>query len=314
MILSIILHTSTASASDTQDSAKTTPKKNIADIAHAKISDNFIFLSRKIDRFFSGQRADDLVNNSQLRLGTITTLQESKFPFTEGRMRLNLVLPGTQEKLQLVIEGQGDNQTATTNNITPSDDASSTSENVQNATTAAFRLITEAANIKVSADTGLQFAVPPKPFARLRFWSHKDINQDWIFRPREEIFWLTEEGYRSTTNMDFDRKFEDSRFLLRLVNRIRWNDLDYVVEFTNGPTFYHTLDDKRGLSYNFHTITLNTPNPNISNYIARVSYRQLLYQNWFFGELSPQLEFPRINNFHRTPSIAIKFEVVMGSI
>lgn len=287
--------------------------KNLADVAHQKFSNQFLSLSRRIDRFFSGQRADDLVNKSQLRLATITTLQEAKNPFTEGRMRLNLVLPGTQEKLQLVIEGQGDNQNAPSN-VTPTDDATSTTENVQNATSAAFRFITDAANIKVSADTGVQFAVPPKPFARLRFWTQKDLNPQWIFRPRAEIFWITEEGYRSTTNLDFDRNFDDSKYLLRLINRVRWNDQDYLVEFTNGPSFFHTIDANKGISYHLHAVTLNSPDPNISNYIARISYRQLLYKNWFFGELSPQLEFPRLKNFHRTPSFAIKFEVVMGTI
>ena len=300
-------------AKEAKDATEINDSKNFVDIAHQKFSNKFLGISRRIDRFFSGQRADDLINKSQLRLATITTFQESKLPFTEGRVRLNLVLPGTQEKLQLVIEGQGDNQGAP-NNITAVDDASSTTENVQNTTTAALRFITDAANIKISADTGLQFGIPPKPFARLRFWSQNNLNTNWIFRPREEIFWITEDGYRSTTNLDFDRKFDDSKYLLRLVNRIRWNDLDYLVEFTNGPSFYHTIDEKRGISYHLHAITLNSPNPNISNYLARISYRQLLYKNWFFSEVSPQLEFPRDNNFHRTPSFAFKFEVVMGNI
>lgn len=307
----------TTIATKKSDSGSVFAPKNIIDSAHNLLSTKFVSLSRRIDRFFSGQRADDLLNKSQLRTATLTTFRESDLPFTEGRLRLNLVLPGTQEKLQLVIERQDENQNTQNsqgNNITPTDDVTSNQENVTNTTSAALRFITDSADIKVSADTGLLFGIPPRPFGRLRFWRQHNFDSLWLFRPRQEIFWVSEEGFRTITNIDFDRKFQSSPFLLRLINRARWNDQDYIVEFTNGPSLFHTINKNIGISYHLHTVTLNTPNPNVSNYMARISYRQLLYKKWLYLELTPQLEFPRENEFHRIPSFTIKFEAIWGAI
>jgi hypothetical protein len=292
-------------------------KRNFADQTHQNLSLKVLDFSRYIDRFFAGERADDAINKSQLRVATISTKVEGDDPFHEGRVRFNLVFPGTQEKLQLVIEGQGDedqNADARGNEATSTADASSTGENVQNATTAAFRFITEAAGIQTSADAGVRVNIPPQIFAKLRFWKTSKLDNGWIFRPREELLWVEKEGFVSSTNLDFDRKLDDPKYLLRFINKIRWTDLDYSITLTNGPSLFHNIDDRKGLSYNFFVISINEPEYNVANYVANISYRQDLYKGWFFWELTPQVEFPRARNFHRTPSFTVKFEVVLGSL
>lgn len=287
------------------------------DLAHTKLSKGILGVSRRIDRFFSGERADDFVNKSQIRFTTITTKSEAPGLFTEGRMRLNLILPGTQDKLQLVIEGQGDDfvtQGSQQNTVTQTDDATSTVTNVQNTTTAAFRFLTEFAGIRASADSGVRINIPPNIFGRLRLWKQVDLQNNWIFRPRQEVFWMDNEGFQSTLNLDFDKQLDNNQYLFRFINRALWNDLDYKITYTNGPSLFYTIDDQRGLSYHANVVSEKDKNTKVVNYILRVSYRQLLYQNWLFGELSPQLEFPRSQQFRRSPSIALKFEVVMGSI
>lgn len=292
-------------------------KKHLYDTMHDKFSKGFLDISRRIDRFFSGQRADDFINSSQIRLISVTTKSENPGLFTEGRMRLNLILPGTQDKFQLIIEGQGDTQVQNSgqqSNITQDNDATSSVTNVQNTTTAAFRYMTSVLNINTSFDSGIRVNIPPSLFARARFWRQDQLNKDWIFRPRQEIFWMDSEGLQSTLNLDFDRPLENKDFLFRFVNKAFWNDQDYLIEYTNGPSLYQNLNDISGLSYHFNIITNQSEITEVVNYLTRVSYRRLLYKNWFFGEISPQLEFPKEFNFHRTPSIAFKLELVMGAI
>lgn len=287
------------------------------DVAHEKISGTFLNMSKRIDRFFSGQRADDFVNNSQIRLTSITTKTLDPGVFTQGRMRINLVLPGMQDKLQLVIEGQGDDitqQGSQIGNVTQTDDATSNVTNTQNTTTAALRFIQDFAGVKLSADSGVRVNIPPQIFGRLRFWNEYDLPNKWRLRPRQEIFWMANEGFQTTINIDFDKHLANKKFLFRFINRSFWSDRDFITIHTNGPSLFHNIDDKRGLSYDINAITEQSSKILVVNYITRVTYRQLLYQNWLFGEISPQLEFPRENNFHRTPSISVKFEVVLGAI
>ena len=288
---------------------------NIADEAQAYFSKKFISFSEAIDSFFGDERTDDTPNRSTLRVSTTTTKYEGEEPFNEGNLQMNLVLSRTQKKWQLIVQGQGqdaNNQNAN-NNITADDDDATTSEKIRDATSAGLRFLSDTAGIKVSSDVGLRVGLPPLVFARLRLNKDIPLNDLWTLRPREEVLWLQNTGFRSTTNIDFDRPLSPN-LLLRLVNRINWNDQDYVIQYTDGPSLFQKIDAKRGLSYHAHVITLDTPILAVENYRLRMTYRQLLYKNWFFGSLSPQLEFPREENFHRTPSLSLKFEVLMGNL
>lgn len=293
-------------------------KTNLADNAHHFISERFLNYSERIDNFFGDQRINDAPNSSTLRFNTVTTKFEADDPFTEANMQLNLRLPKTENRFQLVVQSQGQQTSQADNNESElaqsdNDNRQTTTQRVRNATTAGLRYITDTAGIRTSTDFGIRVNLPPVAFARLRLNKNITLTNGHIFRPRHELFWLQGTGINSNTNLDFDKQLDD-KFLLRYVNNLRWNDNDYIVRFTNGPALFQTIDDKKGVIYNAFILSQNEPEMNLDTYRLRITYRQLLYKNWFFGSLSPQMDWPRINNFYRTPSATLKFEVIMGAI
>ena len=86
------------------------------------------------------------------------------------------------------------------------------------------------------------------------------------------------------------------------------------MNFKNGTSWFQTINEKMGLSYNLLAMSSNTPSFAVNNYVASIGFRQLLYKEWFFWTITPALSFPRENNFHRTPSLALRFDVILGSI
>lgn len=299
---------------------KTEEDKNFADYTHDFLSSNILSFSESIDQFFSNQRSNDVINTSQLRLSAFTRKEENLNPTVTGDLQFNLILPRTQKKMQLFVEGQGsdddrdtsakDKATTAAGNTPNNQDPS---ERIANATTAGLRYIVDTAGIKTSTDAGVRVNLPPQLFARLRLTKDVKINSDWTFRPREQVLWVDREGFSSTTNLDFDNKL-NLDLLLRFVNRVSWSEDNYAVVFTNGPSLFQRIDDAKGFSYHAHVISVNQPNYAVEKYVATISYRQLLYKTWFFWEVAPQLDFSRANNFHRKPSLSVEFEIVLGNI
>lgn len=290
---------------------------NIVDHVHDTLSSDIVQLAKRLDNFFGTERSDDESNNTRIRFYTVTTKYESETASTEGNVKLQLVLPKTQKRLRLVVESDDDDDSENNDN-TKKDTTSKKQEEkasgktAVDATTAALRYIVDTAGIRTSFDAGLRFTTKPQIFYKLRFRKNILFSK-WVFRPVEQIKWIQDEGHSSTTDLDFDKRL-NSKWLFRVVNNISWDDQEYVLDFVNGTSWYQTISQRMGLSYNLRMNSSNTPEYAVNNYSASIGFRQLLYKKWFFWTISPALDFPRENNFHRTPSISVRFDAILGSI
>tara|TARA_B100001971_G_C18268036_1_gene596481 strand:- start:51377 stop:52282 length:906 start_codon:yes stop_codon:yes gene_type:complete len=297
---------------------KKKPKKklNFADRVHQRLSSSVINMADSVDSFFGDQRMDDEANGSRIRIFTLTTIPEGELATTEGSFRVQLVLPKTQKRFQLVLTRQDDDQNQNDDDGNPATTPTPTNNDAQTndqATEAGLRYLWNEANVNVSTDLGIRAEIPPRIFAQGRIRKNIEIDDNWVFRPVQKVRWLQFEGFSANTNLNFDRRINDA-WLFRLVNNIQWNDQDYRIILRNGPTFLHKLSDKIGMSYNAFMVTESSPNSRVENYILSIGYRQLLYKKWFFWEVSPSMAFPRENNFHRSPAWSVKFEAIVGNI
>ena len=287
---------------------------NFADRVHNQLSSSVSRMADSIDSFFGDERIDAESNNSRIRVFTLSTIPEGELATTEGNFRAQLVLPRTERKFQLILTRQNDDQNqndddgnpATTETPTTVDDESN-----DQATEAGLRYLWNEANVNISTDLGIRAEIPPRVFASGRIRKNIRIDENWLFRPIQRVRWLQFEGFSANTNLNFDRRINDA-WLFRFVNNIRWNDQDYRIILRNGPTFLHQINDKIGMSYNAFVVSESSPQSRVENYILSIGYRQLLYKNWFFWEISPSVSFPRERNFYRSPAWLIKFEAIVG--
>lgn len=299
--------------------AKATKDSNLVDQVHDELSKDIIKLATRLDNFFGTERADDEANSTRIRVYTVSTKLEGETASTEGNIKLQLVLPKTQKRLQLVLESdEEDSDESSTQragqprNITDNKATESTAKKAADATTAALRYIVDTAGIRTSFDAGLRFTSKPQVFYRLRLRKNVPLGK-WVFRPVEQIRWVQDEGHSSNTDLDLDKRLSD-KWHFRIVNNVFWNDQDYNIELTNGTSWFQTINDKIGLSYNLRVNSSNTPTFAINNYSASIGFRQLLYKKWFFWTIIPAINFPRDRNFHRTPSLTLRFDTILGRI
>ena len=294
-------------------------KDNFVDKTHSNVSKNIRRLATRLDSLLGTGRADEEANKTRIHLYTVTTAYENREPYSDFNYFVHLVLPRTEEKFRIIIENTNAQDEASSSN--PADGpSSSTSIKASNAipkpadtpsaTTAALRFLTTVTGFKTSLEIALRYTSRTQVFYKIRFYRNISLG-NWVFRPVEQIFWADGEGHSSNTDLDFDRGL-NRQWLFRFVNNVFWNDQDLVTGFTNGPSWYQTINERMGISYNIRAQSSDTPRFSFNNYIVSVGFRQLLYKKWFFWAVTPALSFPKERDFYRTPSLTIRFETVFG--
>lgn len=284
--------------------------KNIVDRAHRNLSRNILTLSNTIDEFFSNTDSQKTINKSKLKITFDTYIRESAGPYVIPDLNYRLVLPNTQNKLRLVFESDSESEKESTDSskeILEKKNADDT-----NNIAAGLSYIVEKSGIKFSSTSGVIVKVPVDVFIKLGAKKTIEFSR-WILKIDEEIKWINNSGLTSNLDLNFDRSLS-RRTLLRFMNNFFWNDQDYVIRFENGPSMFYQISETKALSYHAHIISINEPSFLLTNYILKLTYRQSLYKDWIFGSLTPFINFPRENNFHRVPGAVLSLQAIFGHI
>ncbi len=285
-------------------------KKNALDKAHASFSESITKFSDDIDSFFANKKHVGVVNKSKLTISLDSYFREDRGPYAVPDIDYRLILPRTEKSLRLIFQSDNDDNDRETRKTTEGRQGSQQTE--QNSTTAALRYMVEKSGIEFSADTGVIVNIPIVIFSKFR--AKKSIKfKKWVFKINEQLKWVNSRGITSDLDLDFDRRLSKT-FLFRMVNNTFWNDQDYIVRFENGPSLFQKIDEKRALSYHAYIVSVNKPSLVVDNYLLQLTYRQIIYSNWVFMNVTPFLHFPRAENFHRTPGLIIGLDAVFGKL
>lgn len=285
-------------------------KKNIFDRYHQRFSQKVLAFSDSIDGFFADSQHSELENKSKLIIQFDTFIREGRGPVVVPDVNFRLILPRTQKRLRLFVENENQDRRSETSKAV----ATQTQQDRpnENNSAAGVRYLVEKSGINFYQDTGVIVAIPPQAF--IRVGAKKSIEfTEWVLKIHERIRWVNTSGVSSDLDLDFDKRLT-RKHILRFVNNAFWNDQDYTIQFENGPSLFHQIDKDKALSYHAHVLSVNEPDFLVTNYILQVSYRQKVYSDWLYMDVTPFINFPRENNFGRTPGAIIGFDAVFGRI
>ncbi len=287
---------------------------NTLDNLHAMVSSQVLEFSNDLDIYFSDNKHEDIPNQSRLKITFDTFLREARGPYTLPDINYQLVLPRTEKKLRFIIINENNDQDSETSKaqISSNNNTNIRREDGSNLLGAGLRYFTEKSGVKFYTDSGILVNIPPEIF--FRFIAKKAIPlKKWVLKINEQIKWVNNDGFTSDLDIDFDRRLS-SDFLLRMVNNVFWNDNDYIIRFENGPSLFQQINERSALSYHAHIITVNTPDYYVEDYLLQATHRYRLYKDWVFLTNSAFVNFPRLNNFHRTPGYYIGLDFIFGKI
>ena len=254
-----------------------------------------------IDTFFVEDRVDETFRGNRLRVrvgGTLANKDESDLSLN---VDLNIRLPRTEDRLNIFVESISLDQEQS--------DPTETDEQV----TAGLRVfLFDPDVIDSNFDVGMRFRPKPDPIARLRFSREYLTAKKVIFRPTNTNFWSHEKGFGTSLRFDLERRFEDYTLVRNKVN-LTWSeetvDDGDNIRWSESVNLFHTFSRLRGIRGEVRAEGVTSPSVQVEEYRTSVVWRQALYSDWLFYEVSPFLAWKKEKDWDTIHGIEARLEV-----
>jgi hypothetical protein len=275
------------------------------------LSSKFVTLTRSLDSFFADDRNYQESNNSLVQLDLVKVAGyggDRKFVLS-GRAKLDL--PSTQKRFHLLLETNPDKNV--------------TGEAVQAQTTPVKQVVApesysaavryEKSKVQekpwfVSSDLGVKFqGIHANPFARARGSYAVPINE-WRLKAAETLFWFNTIGAGETTQLDLERIISEP-MLFRATSNATWLNDKQNFDLRQDFSVYQNLNERSALLYQVSMAGVSNPQWQLNEYVALMQYRYRLHKQWVFLEVSPQVHFPKADNFKANPALYLRLEMLL---
>ena len=276
------------------------------DASHLYVSRSVDQLALWIDRFLGGQSIDYAANETVARLRYSNYWEERDGNSDTVRFRLRLNLPKTEERLNLIVSSDLDeDEVLAEDGIREGRDDDSASGEValhfEAVERSAFKL-----RYRLGLKSGGRLRTGLTASYKKRFFDN------YFLQVREELYWLDRFGFGTRLSIELDRRITDTRNL-RLDSRFDFNEDVEGVAWSPRLSVNRALSNSRVISSYILAYGETRPDHYVGAYGPGLLYRQTLGRPWFFVELEPRWLFKRDDfaaSRKKTASIALRFELV----
>ena len=277
------------------------------------LSDRFVSLSNKVDRFFAEERVFQESQSSYLRFYGDVVFKKSGSSDFNPQLQAKVVLPALERRLHILLESDttvtGEVQTA---NVPTQSGAPQV--NAPNDFRAAVQVqVTDTPHWNINTDAGVRFhGLTLPPFARLRVSRVQTVHQ-WQFRFTETLYWYEQSGMGASTQYDADYKFNE-HYLGRSRTQAIWSDHDQRFDFEQSFYLFNPIDNNHALSYAVNVFGQSQPNSHVTDYALSATWRTRVHREWLFFDVQPGISWPESDAFHVTPTILFRVEAIFGDL
>jgi hypothetical protein len=279
--------------------------------AHEAISSRITETADRLDAFLGKARIQEESNRSYLKVGVLRTTDEHGIEITK-EIKLKIVLPRLQRRLQLVIEQDNDAGAIDSKAATGVVEDLTTGPSSNDLTTALRLMVRSARDLNIYIDAGVRLRLHPTVFSRIRYRRSVELDQ-WAVRFTQSVKW--EEQFAENpfqweviSRIDFDRPISPEYFF-RSSLQGAWYEGRHGYFVTLGFALVQQITDDRALVYEWNTLartgqlvdTENNPpiilDPDgrfrIEETGVKIRYRQTIGWPWLFFEADAERAFRR---------------------
>ena len=123
------------------------------------------------------------------------------------------------------------------------------------------------------------------------------------------FIYYRQDYFQEYTSLSFSKKLRQNLSISQN-NSLSWSDSDDKWFARNSLSLNHRINDKIGMNYSTGANASFTPSFHYTSYDASIGYHQLLYKDWFFGNLSIGADFLRSNDWQMTNFVVARTEVL----
>ena len=281
---------------------------DFADRSRLWVVDRLDTLSTGLDRFFMNMLFDEQLLDQEIR-GNSARISASSYrvkdELTEYKLGLgvNIILPHTNERLNLLISSEGEDEGN-------EPDILRSAERAEYVAALRF-IIRESKRWRIDADAGINWALIPDPYTRLR--ARRPIEYGFMkFRFTQEINYYTKEGYGEKTDLRFDFLVSEQK-LLRLETSASYLVNDDFFKLRYGAGLFNQVSDK------FAYVLLAGASGNTENrgatfdrYTTGIRFRRQIYKEWMFFEIHPQMIWAAEYDWNHRPALLLTLEAELN--
>ena len=281
---------------------------DFADRSRLWVVDRLDTLSTGLDRFFMNMLFDEQLLDQDIR-GNSARISASSYrvkdELTEYKLGLgiNIILPHTNERLNLLISSEGEDEGN-------EPDILRSAERAEYVAALRF-IIRESKRWRIDADAGINWALIPDPYTRLR--ARRPIEYGFMkFRFTQEINYYTKEGYGEKTDLRFDFLVSEQK-LLRFETGASYLVNDDYFKLRYGAGLFNQVSDK--FAYVLQAGAAgNTKGDGATfdRYTTGIRFRRQIYKEWMFFEIHPQMIWAAEYDWHHRPALLVRIEAELN--
>ncbi len=270
------------------------------------ISSGVEALASTLDEFFSNDKVFYESSGTYLRLrGDMIRDENGELQYT-GDIRFKLRLPNTKKKIKLTFESDADERRDNNAGQSENIPANAAKNNDYFAGLQATLGKKHAWQFKPSI--GLRLGSTVEPYFRLRA-RRRYMLEKWSIHWAETAYWFNSTGTGLDSLLEFNNKITDDD-LFRAGSFARWTNKTDYYELNQTFSMFHTLSDRKALSYYVTIYGISEPTISATRYLIGLTYRQRIHKDYLFFEIIPQIKYQKINDFKSEFSVLFRIEII----
>lgn len=297
---------SVTTSDNTKTSSAPTTMVGRVDLFHDTVSGGLEATAKSVDDFFAEDTVYEESTKSYLRMGLDSVLREEEGLGFSGAIKLKIDLPRTKKRLRLLIES--DTERGDLDNL---EDRPVDAAQGKDYSLAIERSSSRLKKWNVRPSLGIKLHSKIDTFFRVR--SHRYFPMDkWLLRLGSQASWLDSKGYEAEASLSLDRPLAEN-WLFRYSMPFGWREEEMFRHTSQEFSLYHQIDSRQQMAYQFIAAADDAWDQWLAkSYTIAVRYRRGLYKKWLFGEIIPQWNYLKGNQFHSDTFITFRLEVVFG--
>lgn len=280
------------------------------DLTHDYVSQSVEELATSIDRFFANQKHYQYTNRTYVQIRLDGYWRDERTPDYTPRLRAKLHLPGTERRFRLMLETDPQER-QTPQDLSQNNAGTTGGAGAGDYFLSMLRERVSESGWNVQPNIGAELKLPLEAFLRLRLYKSYPLSEKWTMRPDQNFYWYTERGAGSDSYLEFNYRLSDD-WLLRSGTFLRWTDRNDFWEPSQNLMLYHYIRPGVQMYYQAGMFGRTAPTLHVTEYLFTINYRQLLYRDWLFLEMRPQLSYAEGEDWRPVRSFLLRFDIVFG--
>lgn len=274
------------------------------------LSEKVVDISTEVDHFFGDPRYFQEYNKSVIQIYLNQSIVESGnfTTWIDGQAKIDL--PSAEKRFHLVLESDPEKKAANETKLDQTAQPKDTKLPKQYAASLRYERAEESL-WHYSADSGVNVQFPLDPFIRTR-GSYEVPLEDWRLKLAETVFWFSTLGLGQTIQFDMTHVLSEP-LLFRATSTATCFESPQLCNLRQDLSLYHTVNDRNAVLYQLSMLGDDNPKLKETAYVLLVRYRYKLHREWMYFEVTPQLSFPRTDDFRMNGSLLFRLEMLFGA-